>query len=99
MRHSYSTGKPPLDVWFIVRSSGSVEVGHCTCMAGLAETCSHVGALLFWIEAAARSFSDTSSTSGANEWIVPNPVRETPYLTLGDILAANSSKVKAAAPH
>ena len=85
-------------VWLIVRSSGSVEVGHCTCMAGLAETCLYVGALLFGIVAAARSFSDTSSTSGANEWIVPNPVRETLYLILGDIFAANLCESSSAAP-
>ena len=29
-------------------------VAHCTCMAGLAETCSHVGAVLHWVQTAVR---------------------------------------------
>ena len=33
----------------------TIAAGHCTCMAGLGESCSHVGALLFKMEAAART--------------------------------------------
>ena len=32
-----------------------VETAHCTCMAGLGELCSHIGALLFKLEAAIRA--------------------------------------------
>ena len=46
VRHSYAASKPPLRPWVLVRCNGTVLVGHCTCMAGLAETCSHVGAVL-----------------------------------------------------
>ena len=54
VKHSYAASKAPLQPWVVVKHSGTVLVGHCTCMAGLAETCSHVGALLHWIEAAIR---------------------------------------------
>jgi len=42
VRHSYAASKTPLRPWVLVRSNGTILVAHCTCMAGLAETCSHV---------------------------------------------------------
>ena len=39
----------------INRESISVMNAHCTCMAGLEESCTHIGALLFKIEAAVRA--------------------------------------------
>ena len=44
VRHSYAASKTLLQPWVLVCSNGTVLVAHCTCMAGLAETCSHVGA-------------------------------------------------------
>ena len=42
VKHSYAASKAPLQPWVVLKHSGTVLVGHCTCMAGLAETCSHV---------------------------------------------------------
>ena len=53
VRHSYSS-KEPLKPWVLIKSNGSVVCGHCTCMAGQGETCSHVGAVLYWVEAQVR---------------------------------------------
>ncbi|ROI59877.1 hypothetical protein DPX16_0526 [Anabarilius grahami] len=44
--HSQRLNEPPLKPWVIVSSAGKVECAHCTCMAGVAETCTHVGALV-----------------------------------------------------
>ena len=42
--------------WDAINLRGtSVETAHCTCMAGLGESRSHIGALLFKLEAAARA--------------------------------------------
>ena len=42
--------------WDAINLRGtSVETAHCTCMAGLGESCSHIGALLFKLEGAARA--------------------------------------------
>ena len=49
VRHSYSS-KEPLKPWILIKSSGSVVCGHCTCMAGQGDTYSHVGAVLYWLE-------------------------------------------------
>ena len=43
-KHSYKANLPPLRCWVLIRLNGTVVVAHCTCMAGLAETCSHIGA-------------------------------------------------------
>ena len=54
-------------------------------MAGLAETCSHVGAILHWVETAVRVRNDTPCTCKENKWLMPTPVQEIPYLQLRDI--------------
>ena len=54
-------------------------------MAGLAETCSHVGAILHWVETAVRVRNDTPCTSKENKWLMPKPMQEIPYLRLCDI--------------
>ena len=90
--HSYSTTKKPLRVWVIVHSDGPVEVGHCTCMAGLGETCSHVGALLHWIETAVRCSDDTACTSKENEWIGRSRGGSSlPHLTLREIFTTSQA--------
>ena len=82
VRHSFAASKPPVQPWILLGSNGTVIVAHCTCMAGLAETCSHVGAVLHWLETAVRLHNSTSYTSKENKWLMPKPVQEIPYLPL-----------------
>ena len=91
VRHSYSS-KTPLRPWVIVRSNGSVVSGHCTCMAGQGETCSHVGALLYWMEARVRIRENTPCTSRENKWLMPSAVKDIPYLMLKDIDFTSAEK-------
>ena len=35
----------------VIDNQGIVLCGHCTCIAGLGEVCSHIGAVLFTVEA------------------------------------------------
>ena len=60
--------------------------------AGLSETCSHVGALLYWMEYKVRTQEEQSSTSGPNPWLEPKPVRQVPYLELGNIDFTSAEK-------
>ena len=47
----------------------SVETAHCTCMAGLGESYSNIGALLFRLQAAVRTgFTKKSCTDVACTW-------------------------------
>ena len=54
-------------------------------MAGLAETCSHVGAILHWVEATVRIQKNVVCTSKENKWIMPTPKENIPYLELRKI--------------
>lgn len=77
--------KTLLRPWVLVRCNGTVSVVHCTCMAGLAETCSHVGAILHWVEIAIQVRHDTPCTSKENKWLMPTPTQSIPYLQLREI--------------
>lgn len=45
----------PLKVWTLVKLDGEIICGHCTCIAGMSETCSHVGAICFAVSSIAES--------------------------------------------
>ena len=85
VRHSYAASKSLLKPWVIIRTNGTVEVAHCTCMAGSAEICSHIGAILHWVETAVHIGNVTPCTSLENKWLVPAPVQDIPRLHLKDI--------------
>ena len=65
-------------------------------MAGLAETCSHVGAVLHWVETAIRVCDDTPCTSKENKWLMPTAAQSIPYDQLSEIdfTAPKHQKVK-----
>ena len=48
----------------------------CNCMVGLCEACSHVGALLFAIEAVVRMRESVTCTQEKSRWIMPSYVKE-----------------------
>ena len=50
MFHSQRLNSSPPCPWVIVENNGKLLSGHCTCVAGLAEVCTHVAALLIWVE-------------------------------------------------
>ena len=56
--------------WVAINLRGtSVETAQCTCMAGLGEPCSHIGALLSKLEAAVRAgFTKKACTGVACTW-------------------------------
>ncbi|KAL3888060.1 hypothetical protein ACJMK2_000442 [Sinanodonta woodiana] len=55
VKPSWRVTEEPHHPWVAVTNEGRVIAAHCDCMAGLGESCSHVGALLFKIEAAVRN--------------------------------------------
>ena len=98
VRHSYAANKTPLRPWVLIRCNGTVLVGHCTCMAGLAETCSHVDAVLHWVETAIRVREDTPCTSKENKWVMPTPTQSITYLQLSDIDFSAPKRQKVLSP-
>lgn len=71
MRHSQKINEPPLNAWFIAAPDGSIDCGHCTCMAGVGEVCSHIGALLFAVDFITQNKCNTSCTDVRSFWNVP----------------------------
>lgn len=67
---------PPLKPWVILTCEGHVLCAHCTCMAGIAESCTHVGALLFAIEATVRLRGTKTVTDVPSYWAVPSAIRK-----------------------
>ena len=45
---------------------------HCTCMAGLAEVCTHVAALLFWVEMSVKIHSSKTVTDRKEYLVTPS---------------------------
>ena len=85
VKHSYALREAPLKPWVAIKKNGTVECGHCTCMAGLAETCSHVAAILYWLETAVRIREETTCTSKPNSWLppsMPTACNNVPYITM-----------------
>ena len=95
VNHSYAVSQTPLNPWVAIRKNGMVECGHYDCMAGLAETCSHVAAILYWLETAVRLREETTCTSKPNSWLPPSmPVacHKVPYVTMEELEQITSRK-------
>ena len=84
MNHSQRARETPLKAWILADKSGDVVMGHCNCMAGLGEACSHIGAILFACEAAVRIQKSVTCTQEANKWL-PSHVKKIPYLPVNAV--------------
>ncbi|CAC5403234.1 unnamed protein product [Mytilus coruscus] len=85
VKHSQRMSDPSLRPWLIVEQDGSVTSAHCTCMAGIGEVCSHVGALLFAIEAAVKIRNSQTVTETKAYWMLPSAVNKVEYKSVQDI--------------
>ena len=65
-------------------------------MAGLGETCTHIAAVLFYIETAARIQAQHNSTQSKCEWIMPSFQKSVEYLPVSkiDFRSARQKKLK-----
>jgi len=55
-------------------------------MAGLGETCTHISAVLFYLEASARLYGTAKTcTEESCKWIIPSFLKEVQYLPIKDI--------------
>ena len=75
----------PLTPWIIAESGGKILAGHCDCMAGLGETCSHIGSLLWAVEAGVRIRDSMTVTQKKAYWVIPNAVKEVSYARIKDM--------------
>ncbi|XP_065651315.1 uncharacterized protein LOC136079507 [Hydra vulgaris] len=94
VRHSQSISRPPLQPWIIAEKSGNILAAHCNCMAGLAETCTHVSATLFAIDASVRLEKSRTVTEEAAYWMLPSNVKKVTYSRLKDIDFTSATTMK-----
>ena len=69
----------PLTPWVVAEESGKIITGHCDCMAGLGESCSHVASLLWAVESGVRIRDSMTVTEKKAYWVIPSSVKEVPY--------------------
>lgn len=63
----------PSKAWLILKIDGSIIAGHCTCMAGLSECCSHVAAIAFVLQYASHNTTETPAcTDKLSQWTIPS---------------------------
>ena len=85
VKHSQRMNDASLQPWVIVEEDGSINSGHCTCMAGIGEVCSHVGALLWAIDTTCKIKNSKTPTEEKAYWMLPFAVSKVQYKKLGDI--------------
>ena len=57
VRHSQRMNDPLVDIWITAEKDGTIISAHCLgCKAGVAESCSHVASVMFYIEAVTDSW-------------------------------------------
>ena len=74
VNHSYAMSSVPLNPWVIIKNSGTVVCGHCTCMASYM--------LTYWCTVVLDRICCTEArcTSRANKWMEPCTTKQVPYL-------------------
>lgn len=96
MNHSQRLSESPLAPWVAVRQCGTIVTAHCNCKAGLSAVCSHVGALLFAVEANIRLEEKQTCTSVPCQFILPKPIKNVPQQELVNINFTSSKSKKRA---
>ena len=82
--HSQKLNETPLKCWVVVETDGVICCAHCNCMAGLGETCTHIAAVLFYLEAVHKFEEAKTCTQGLCKWSVPT-LKKISYLPIKDI--------------
>ena len=67
--HSQRLNLAPLNPWTIAKENGEILSAHCTCMTGLAEACTHIATILFWVE---MSIKIRNSKTVTAYWVNPS---------------------------
>ena len=81
---NYAVFSSTVEPWVVIKTTEEVICGF-TCMAGLGETCSRLGALLYWIEYQVQRHTAITATSKSNEWLQPETLQQIPFLRLEDV--------------
>lgn len=85
-----------IPIWIIKEREGTVLSAHCLgCKAGLAESCSHVASVLFYLEAWTKINGKLSCTQVKCSWLLPTFVDHVEYARVREINSTSAKKMKA----
>ena len=80
VRHSQHINDTSVPIWIITNNEGTVSSAHClACKAGLAECCSHIESVLYYIKAGNRIQGKLACTQVKCAWLLPTYLNEVPY--------------------
>jgi len=95
VQHSQGMNDPLVNIWVISESDGTILSAHCLgCKVGLAESCSHITSVLFYLEATTRIHGKLACMQVKCSWILPTYVNEVPYARAKDIDFSSAKKLK-----
>ncbi|XP_022777556.1 uncharacterized protein LOC111318978 [Stylophora pistillata] len=80
VRHSERMNDTLLTVWIISEESGVIIGAHCLgCKDGLAESCSHIACVLYYLESWTKIHGKLACTQMKCQWILPPFVKDVEY--------------------
>ena len=79
VRHSQRMNETSLSCWVVLEENGEICCAHCNCVAGLGETCTHVAAMLFHLEAVVRMKDTRTCTQSQCAWVISSYVKSVDY--------------------
>ena len=86
VRHSQRMNDALISIWIITEREGTILSAHCLgCKAGLAESCSHIASVLFYLEASTKINGRLSCTQVKCMWLLPSYVKQVDYARVRDI--------------
>ncbi|XP_078349685.1 uncharacterized protein LOC144634562 [Oculina patagonica] len=96
VRHSQRMNDSLIPIWIITETEGTIVSAHCRgCKAGLAESCSHIASVLFYLEAWTKINGKLSCTQVKCSWLLPTYVDHVEYARVRDINFTSAKKMKA----
>lgn len=96
--HSQRLNEKSLHTWVVSSARGTILCSHCDCMAGLDECCTHVAALLFYIECGVRYRESVTVTGVKAYWAVPVTKKVT-YAPVHELNLTSAKSRKAESDH
>ncbi|XP_077561085.1 uncharacterized protein LOC144175895 [Haemaphysalis longicornis] len=91
--HSQALSARQPESWLLIRRDGIVKLAHCTCMAGLGEVFSHIGAVLYYVKAVSKFNRGQANTHMENIWL-PSYIKNVPCALLSSIDFASAKSKK-----
>ncbi|XP_055874597.1 uncharacterized protein LOC129926016 [Biomphalaria glabrata] len=94
--HSQRLAERVLQPWIVINQEGIIVSAHCSCIAGLGESCTHVAATLFMLEANTRLKESKTVTGVSSYWMIPSGLKKVLPTKISEIdfTSSKTKKVK-----